>query len=200
MIDEAEIAAGNEDGLDLRVIRYGTTIYLFIENKQVAICDLTKCANSAGDTESGITADTKMFVYLRHYDDVREAGVQIPYSITTDVVPVDVIDGTVEGGTVTGGSINYYENNQRLSKYSDTHFMNEVVTVTAVPDKGYKASGISLDGNDVTGQAVFNEDGTVSYSFVATKAEYAAGATFEEYVIFESNYDEALWDLSGQKR
>ena len=198
MIDEAEIAAGNEDGVDLRIIRYGTTIYLFIENKQVAICDLTKCAKSAGDTESGVTADTKMFVYLRHYDDVREAGVQIPYSITTDVKPVEVIDGTVAGGTVTGGLINYYENNVRLSKYSDTHFMNEVITVTAVPDKGYKATGIFVDDADVTAQAAVNEDGTISYSFPATKDEYSASATFEEYVIFEDNYDETLWDLSGQ--
>ena len=198
MIDAEEIAAGNEDGLDLRIIRYGTTIYLFIENKQVAICDLTKCANSAGDTESGVTAETKMFVYLRHYDDAREAGVQIPYSISTDVVPVEVISGTIEGGTVAGGPINYYVNNQRLSTYSETHFMNEVVTVTAVPAKGYKATGISVDGKDVTEQAVMNDDGTISYSFIATKAEYDASATFEEYVIFESNYDGALWDLSGQ--
>ena len=198
VIDAEEIAAGNEDGLDLRIIRYGTTMYLFIENKQVAICDLTKCANAKGDTDSGITADTKMFVYLRHYDDARDAGVQIPYSISTDVAPVEVISGTIEGGTVTGGSINYYVNNQRVSKYSDTHFVNEVVTVTAVPDKGYKATGISVDGVDVTEQAVFNNDGTISYSFVATKAEYTGGATFQEYVIFENNYDSALWDLSGQ--
>ena len=198
LIDAEEIAAGNEDGLDLRIIRYGTTIYLFIENKQVAICDLTKCGNSAGDTESGVTADTKMSVYLRHYDDVREDGVEIPFAITTEVEVVDVIDGTVAGGTVTGGKINYYENNARVSKYSDTHFANEVITVTAVPDKGYKATGISVDDVDVTAQAVDNEDGTFSYSFPATKAEYAASATFEEYFIFEDNYDETLWDLSGQ--
>jgi len=198
VIDAEEIAAGNEDGLDFRIVRHDTTIYLFIENKQVAICDLTKCANSKGDTVSGVTADTKMFVYLRHYDDARQAGVQIPYSIATEAELVEVIDGTVAGGTVTGDLINYYENNVRLSKYSDTHFMNEVVTVTAVPDKGYKATGIIVDGNDVTEQAVFNDDGTISYSFVATKAEYAASATFEEYVIFEDNYDETLWDLSGQ--
>ena len=34
-ITAEEVAAGNEDGLDLRVIRYGTMIYLFIENRQV---------------------------------------------------------------------------------------------------------------------------------------------------------------------
>ena len=94
-----EIAAGNEDGLDLRVIRYGTTIYLFIENKQVAVCDLTKCANANGDTESGITADTKMYIYLRHYDDLREDGVQIPFSIKTDVTPVEVSVTAAENGT-----------------------------------------------------------------------------------------------------
>ncbi len=198
MIDAEEIAAGNEEGVDFRIIRYGTTVYLFIENKQVAICDLTKCANSAGDTESGVTADTKMSVYLRHYDDVREDGVEIPFVITTEIELVDVIDGTVAGGTVTGGKINYYVNNARLSKYSDTHFANEVVTVTAVPDKGYKVTGISVDGADVTAQAVDNEDGTISYSFLATKTEYSASASFEEYFIFEDNYDETLWDLSGQ--
>ena len=198
LIDAEEIAAGNEDGVDLRIIRYGTTIYLFIENKQVAICDLTKCANSAGDTESGVTADTKMSVYLRHYEDAREDGVEIPFAITTEIEVVDVIDGTVEGGTVTGGKINHYVNNVRVSKYSDTHFANEVVTVTAVPNSGYKVTGISVDGQDVTAQAVDNEDGTFSYSFPATKAEYAASATFEEYFIFEDNYDNALWDLSGQ--
>ena len=198
VIDAEEIAAGNEDGLDLRIIRYGTTVYLFIENKQVAICDLTKCANTKGDTESGITADTKMFVYLRHYDDAREAGVQIPYSISTDVKPVEITAQAENGSVSAVSTVNHYVNNVRTSTTSDTHFMNEVVTVTAVPAKGYKATGISVDGKDVTEQAVMNDDGTISYSFAATKAEYDASATFEEYVIFESNYDSALWDLSGQ--
>ena len=189
VIDADEIAAGNEDGLDLRIIRYGTTVYLFIENKQVAICDLTKCANAKGDTESGITADTKMFVYLRHYDDVREAGVQIPYSISTDVKPVEITVQAENGSVSTVSTVNHYVNNVRTSTTSDIHFVNEVFTVTAAPDKGYKFASLSVDGQVV--------DGT-TYSFASEKDSCTVEAVFEEIMIFENNYDSALWDLSGR--
>ena len=130
IINEEEIAAGKEDGLDLRVIRYGTMIYLFVENKQVAVCDLTKCANSNGDTESGVTAETKMFIFLRHYDDVREAGVQIPFAISTEIAPVEFALTAGENGTIHAGYVNHYVNNGRTSKLSDTHFVGEKIVLT----------------------------------------------------------------------
>lgn len=45
-ITAEEVKAGNEDGLDLRIVRYGTMLYMFIEGKQVAICDLTTMSSS----------------------------------------------------------------------------------------------------------------------------------------------------------
>ena len=192
IVDANEIAAGNEDGLDLRIIRYGTTMYLFIENKQVAICDLTKCANSAGDTASGITADTEMFVYLRHYDDKRIADVEIPFTISTEVEPVEVSVVASDKGTVTTNPVNYYVNNGRTSGYSDTHFMGEKITLTAKSSGDSKFAGLLINGAEVT----LSGD---SYSFTATKPSYEVQATFQAMPsLFASNYDAALWDLSGQ--
>lgn len=192
IIDASEIAAGKEDGLDFRIIRYGTTMYLFIENRQVAICDLTKCANSAGDKASGVTANTKMFVYLRHYDDKRTAGVEIPFSISTEVVPVEVSIVANDKGTVTTNPVNYYVNNGRTSKYSDTHFMGEKIVLTAKPSGDSKLTSLVVNGAEVTMSGS-------SYSFTATKAKYEIQATFKtQAAVFASNYDAALWDISGQ--
>ena len=192
IIDANEIAAGDEDGLELRIIRYGTTMYLFIENKQVAICDLTKCANASGDKASGITANTEMFVYLRHYDDKRTAGVEIPFSISTQVAPVAVSIAANDRGTVTANPVNYYVNNGRTSKYSDTHFMGERITLTANPSGDNKLTSLVVNGVEVTLSGN-------SYSFTVTKSKYEVQANFKTMAsLFTSNYDAALWDVSGQ--
>ncbi|MBR5570083.1 MAG: hypothetical protein IKW10_04220 [Oscillospiraceae bacterium] len=192
IVDAKEIAAGNEDGLDFRIIRYGTTMYLFIENKQVAICDLTKCANSSGDKASGVKANTKMFVYLRHYDDKRTAGVDIPFSISTEVEPVEVSIVAGDKGTVTTNPVNYYVNNGRTAKYSDVHFMGETIILTAKPSADSKLTSLVVNGAEVTLSGS-------SYSFTATKPKYEVQANFKTQAsVFASNYDAALWDVSGQ--
>ena len=197
-ITAEEVKAGNEDGLDLRLIRYGTTMYIFVEGKQVAICDLTKCAKTTGDTASGITADTKMFIYLRHYDDKRTDGVDIPFTVSTDVEPV-TFAVNAENGTVSAVStVNHYVDNIRMATTSDVHFADEKVTLTVASNKGYKMTGFAVDGADVMGQLVSNEDGTKTYSFVTSKAKHTVTATNEQIKIFENNYDSTLWDLSGQ--
>jgi len=192
VITAAEVAAGNEDGLDLRIIRYGTTVYLFVEGKQVAFCDLTKCANSAGDTESGVTADTKMFIYLRHYDDKRTDGVKIPFSISTEVTPAELSVSTNGEGTVTAGKVNYYINNGRTSKLSDIHFMDERIELTVTPATGNQVAEFDVDGVTKT------LTGNGTYSFVASKSAYEITVVFGERKIFETNYDSTLWDISGQ--
>ncbi len=192
IIDANEVASGNEDGLDFRMIRYGTVMYLFIENRQVAFCDLTKCANSSGDKASNVKADTEMFVYLRHYDDKRAGGVDIPFTISTEVTPVTV-SATVTGqGTMTTSPVNYYVNNGRTSKYSDTHFKGEIITLTVKAAEGNELTGFTVDGAD----KLLSADGT--YSFVAEKEAYKIAADFSGKQIFEANFDSALWDISGQ--
>ncbi len=192
IIDAKEIAEGKEKGLDFRMIRYGTTMYLFIENKQVAICDLTKCANSAGDKASGVKADTKMSVYLRHYDDKRTAGVEIPFSISTEVEPVEVSIICNDKGTVTTNPVNYYVNNGRTAKYSDTHFKGERIILTAKPSGDSKLASLAVNGTEVTMSGS-------SYSFTATESNYEVQANFKTQAsVFASNYDAALWDISGQ--
>ena len=192
IIDAKEIAEGKEEGLDFRMIRYGTTMYLFIENKQVAICDLTKCANSAGDKASGVKADTKMSVYLRHYDDKRTAGVEIPFSISTEVEPVEVSIICNDKGTVTTNPVNYYVNNGRTAKYSDTHFKGERIILTAKPSGDSKLASLAVNGAEVTMSGS-------SYSFTATESNYEVQANFKTQAsVFATNYDAALWDISGQ--
>lgn len=176
VITAAEVASGNEDGLDLRMVRYGTVMYLFVENRQVAFCDLTKCANSSGDKASNVKADTKMYVYLRHYDDKRAAGVEIPFSISTEVTPASIAVTTNGQGTVTANSVNYYINNGRTSKASDTHFIGEKVVLTIKPESGKQITGFKVDGVEV--QLVKNADGSATYSFTVTKQSYSIEVIF----------------------
>jgi len=198
VITAEEIAAGNEDGLDLRLIRYGTTIYIFVEDRQVAICDLTKCANSAGDTASGITADTKMFIYLRHYDDKRTAGVDIPFSISTDVSPVEFSVTSNDTGTVAVNKVNYYVNNGRTSKPSETHFKGEKITLTLTPDSAeHIVNELLVNTKDVTGDITANANGTYEYILNVMEDAYAVSAEFN-VPVFKDSYDTALWDISGQ--
>ena len=197
-ITAEEVAAGNEDGIDLRVIRYGTMIYLFIENRQVAVCDLTKCANTNGDTASGITADTKMFIFLRHYDDAREAGVKIPFAISTEVEPVQIAISAVNGTASTAATVNHYVNNGRTTTTSNTHFAGEKIDLTVAPNKDYKTVGVVVDGANVLSQMVDNGAGALKYTFTASKAKHEITATFEQPMLFESAFDTALWDISGQ--
>jgi len=173
VISAQEVAAGNEDGLDFRMIRYGTTMYLFVEGRQVAFCDLTKCANSAGDKASNVKANTEMFVYLRHYDDKRTDGVQIPFAISTEVKPVSISVAVTGQGTVTANAVNYYINNNRTSKYSEVHFIGEKIVLTARPNSGASVSGFAVDGMAVA----WNPDGT--YGFIITKDQYDISVTFE---------------------
>ena len=189
-ITAEEVAAGNEDGLDLRVIRYGTMIYLFVENRQVAVCDLTKCANSAGDTASGVTADTKMFVFLRHYDDTREAGVKIPFAISTEVEPVQIAISAANGTASTAATVNHYVNNGRTTTTSNTHFLGEKITLTAAAaSEEYLYIHTKLNGKAVT-----LTDGT--YTFTATEDRCEIECVFRKK-LFVDNAD-AAWDLSQQ--
>jgi len=198
VISEEEIAGGDIDGLDLRLVRSETTVYIFVEGKQVAFCDLTKCANANGDTASNVTADTKMFVYLRHYDDARTDGVEIPFKLNTVVNLVDVTINPNEKGSITANKVNYYVNNGRTSKYSDTHFMGETIVLTATPIKGTEFGQLIVDNVDVTEQVVVNPDGTATYTFVTTKDNHEVTATFEQIKIFVDGYDTSVWDITDQ--
>ena len=198
VISEEEIESGDIDGVDLRLVRSGTTVYIFVEGKQVAFCDLTKCANANGDTASNVTADTKMFVYLRHYDDARTGGVEIPFELNEVVNPIDVTINSNDKGSITTNKVNYYVNNGRTSKYSDTHFMGETIVLTATPIKGTEFGQLIVDNVDVTEQAVVNPDGSATYIFVTTKDNHEVTATFEQIKIFVDNYDSNLWDITDQ--
>ena len=198
VIDEAEVAAGNEDGLDLRIIRYGTMMYIFVEDRQVAYHDLTLCGNANGDTASGITADTKMFVSLRHYDDARQDGVVIPFSITEEVTPVAVSVSAGENGTAHAGYVNYFVNNVRNSKLSDTHFAGENVVLTVTPaSEDYACSQLLVNDKDQSANLTVDAEGVGQYAFTASAASYSIEAAFAER-IFENDYDAAYWDLSKQ--
>ena len=75
---------------------------------------------------------------------------------------------------MTTNPVNYYVNNGRTSKYSDTHFMGEKIVLTARPAVNAVIAGLSVNGIEAT----LNADGT--YSFTLSKDKYEIHATFEE--------------------
>ena len=163
-LNATETEAYLDDGVELRVVRMGTDVYVFVEGKAVAVFDLTQ-------NNSGVTADMKATVSLRHYDAVADQVV-IPFAVTAKLPNVTITDNSVNGTVTAGGSCQ----------------IGDTVTLTGAAKDGYYLVGLKVDGAAVT----LNADGT--YSFTATKLSYTVEGIFREKLFV----DNAKWDLSQQ--
>ena len=89
------------------------------------------------------------------------------------------VSATVTGqGTITTNPVNYYVNNGRTSKYSDTHFVGETVVLTVKPASGKQITGFKVNGVEMMAQLVKKADGSATYTFTVTKQSYSIEVTF----------------------
>ena len=69
---------------------------------------------------------------------------------------------------MTANSVNYYVNNGRTSKVSDTHFVGETVVLTVKPTSGKQITGFKVNGVEMMAQLVKKADGSATYTFTVT--------------------------------
>ena len=151
-----ELEKYKEDGVELRIVRVGTDVLLYINGRQVKVADLT-------NNNSGVTADMLATVYIRHYDDKGEY-VEIPYSITDQIDVVTITDNSQTGKVTT---------NKKLYLVGDTVVLSSGV-------EGYYTSSLKIDDNKV----VLNDNGT--YTFKATEKSYEIEADFRKAVFVDN--------------
>ena len=163
-LTEAEAASYDSEGIEFRIVRTGIYVYLFIEGKQVAVCDLTY-------GNSGVTADMEATVKLRHYD-VMSEEIKFPFEVSDEAEKVTLGIVFDKNGTVAANTINYFSGETAVIQESTTHFVGEKVTLTVTPNEGYNCIGLQVNGNPV------KLDNNI-YTFVATRKQYAVEAVYE---------------------
>ncbi len=80
----------SEDGVEVRFVRYGTTLYMYVDGK---LCDdsidLNAYSTAYSKSTKTVTADTEMTVGFKFLSDTN-TEVQIPFSIVDKVTPVAI--------------------------------------------------------------------------------------------------------------
>ena len=174
-LTDEEVQKYMGDGLKFRIVRIGTEISLYIEDKFVGVCDAAYFHDKSGNVteESGVTADTKAKVTVRHYDD---AGVKID-------IPVEWTD------KIDLVSIKCVENDgSKVATNKKNYFVGDTVILSDGAKDGYYCAGMKVNGEDVA----MNWDGT--YTFKATEKEYTVEGTFDK-AVFKANSE---WNLLKQ--
>lgn len=118
----AEITQLRGDGLQFKVVRYGTEVTLYLGNRMVAVADLT--ANN-----SGITANMSAEVSIRHYDDTG-VRVEIPFDLSHQF---DTVKLTTDKNVVA---------------QKQQYLVGDTVKIQA-KDPSYYITALQINGQDV---------------------------------------------------
>ncbi len=152
-VTDAEVQKYNsETGIDLKVLRYGKSLFVYLDGEFKGRADLPdKYENS------------KMGFGLFSYDAV--VGSKWKYEISENV-SVPTVEITNETPSDANGTVSVSQNT----------VIGDTVTITVTPATGYKLGTLTVNGTDVTSQI----DG-MQYTFAVT-GDTTVAATFEEIV------------------
>ena len=167
------------DGVEVRIVRYGTEIMFYVDGAYATTVDLSEFDNSI------VTDDTEMTVSIKRFGDTGTA-IAIPFTVVNKVTPIVQINSTTDG-TVT-------KDKQELYSVGDT------VTLTISPASGYYCNSLVVkeDGVAIDLDKALNMTDT-TYSFVVKDATYTVDATFAEKVFkIATSNGYTSWNLMSQ--
>ncbi len=189
---EQEAKFKSNEGVDVRMVRYGTDMYLYVDGTYVHRVDLAQLSNNV------VTKDSSMSVSVRRYGETG-TPVAIPFIVIDKVNASKVNVKSATNGTVkTDDGI--YE-------------VGETATVTVTPKSGYYCNSLTVkkDGAAVTLNKALNMTDT-NYTFVVEDGTYTVEATFvkrvfatpsstanTEYDLFRQNESMATLENGGTK-
>ena len=166
-----------ECGIDLRMVREGTTLYIYVDGSATPMLTLDLTSN-----DSGVTADTLVTAAsIRHYGNpATTTGTdttyepEVPFSLV-EIKPVALTLTKDDHGVVTTDADNY--------------FVGDTVTATVSPDAGYVIDGLKVNGSEVA----LSKKGT--YTFEATDDDYILEPVFARKIFVDSTNE---WDVTNQ--
>ena len=168
------------DGVEVRIVRYGTEIIFYVDGAYATTVDLSEFDNSI------VTDDTEMTVSIKRFGDTGTA-IAIPFTVIDTVTPVAVNVKEASNGTVTLDRANYFA--------GDT----AIITVKADSTVYYcNKLSVNKKGEPVSLDKALNMTDT-TYSFVVGDNTCTVEATFLKKV-FEvaTNNGYSSWDLVKQ--
>lgn len=183
MSAEEKAAYQNADeGIDFRVVRAGTDIFLYLDGKRV--CDAVDLTYDRDGNSTGITESTTATVSIRQYGNIVDESVTIPFSMTTDIPEKGTI--TVSDEPISNGTINVYR------KY----LVGDSLVLTTTGDSGYYYDSLTIDGKDT----MLDWDGT--HTIETTKTSYEITGSFAERTFkdcISDNYNSSVdWNFTNQ--
>ena len=152
--NESELAKYYGDGLEMMIVRQGANIYLFIDG----VWERTFSLSGLGSNAETMACNLKMRTWEGGLSD-QPSKLAFDDEASKYISGAVVIDDEIVGGSVTANSLTYNPLNK------------ETVTLTLVPEEGYKVKSLTVNGKDVTDKVV---DGTYSFIGMAHQAEVTA--------------------------
>lgn len=159
---EQEAKFKSNEGVDVRMVRYGTDMYLYVDGTYVHRVDLAQLSSNV------VTKDSSMSVSVRRYGETE----------TPVAIPFIVID------KVTGSKVNVKSATNETVKTDDGIYeVGETATVTVTPNSGYYCNSLTVkkDGAAVTLNKALNMTDK-NYTFVVEDGTYTVEATFVKRV------------------
>ena len=196
--DAQENKYKSDEGVELRIVRVGTQVYLYIDGTE---CAIGRAANGGATSyyegteinlatlsNNAITADTEATVLVRRWGDAG-TEIEMPFRVVNKVTPVEVSVENTTHGTVTTNSRHY--------------FAGDTVTFTVTPEESCYCSNLEVKKDST----VINLDKEINmaggtYSFVAEEGNYTIEASFATGKIFRDVTDSTytLWNLMQQNQ
>ena len=144
----AQVAAITGDGLEFRVVRYGTMLYVYLDGSRVYSYDMSEA----------VTEET-CSVVVRCYGNTGK-DVELPFTLIDDVQTASLSIPTMENGSVTADR--------------DDYFVDDTVVLTVAGNAGYAHDSFIVNGEaaatDIYGKYSFTAlaENTVSAAFKAS--------------------------------
>ncbi len=186
---EAQAAAYNGDGVEVRFVRYGTTLYMYVDGEQTKTpIDLNAYSTAYTKSEREVTASTEMTVGFKFFSDAGNE-LEIPFSIIDMVTPANVNVNKTTNGTVTVNKTQCFTGDKvtvSLEPDNTSYYCRELNVTNS------KGEVSLLDGTTIIDKAT-------TFEFEIGEGLYKVDATFAKKVFkTPTTSSKTVWGLLEQ--